>query len=189
MKDIASHILDLTENSIRAKASKIMVTLDFKHNIHGVLLHITDNGCGMNQQQLNEIFDPFFTSRTTRQVGLGLPLAKMNAERSGGHIKIDSCLGKGTFVEVLFCNNNIDSLPLGDIAGILTFFLTSNSSLDVRFVVKNLYNEFSLSTHELIEVFGEQRMNQTSNIKKIKELINNNLEQIMEVSKWQKLPQ
>ena len=96
MKDLASHILDIVQNSIRAEATKVEIKVTEDQEKDSLVIEITDNGSGMDEAALARVRDPFFTSRTVRKVGLGIPLLQQNAERTGGKIEINSNIGKGT---------------------------------------------------------------------------------------------
>ena len=101
MKDLASHIMDIVQNSIRAEAQKIEITICEDHGRDSFVIEINDNGTGMDEITLARVRDPFFTSRTVRKVGLGIPLLQQNAERTGGKVLISSQLGKGTKLQSL----------------------------------------------------------------------------------------
>ena len=99
MKDISFHILDIVQNSLHAGADKIVIEM-IENTKEGTLtLTITDNGSGMDQRMVDQVTDPFFTSSTTKKVGLGLPLLKQNAEQTGGVFEVSSELNKGTVVQ------------------------------------------------------------------------------------------
>ena len=102
MKDLASHIMDIVQNSIRACAGEIDITLMESQIQNTLTITIHDNGCGMTPETLAKVRDPFFTSRTVRKVGLGIPLLQQNAERTGGKLDITSTPGKGTTVTATF---------------------------------------------------------------------------------------
>ncbi len=117
MRELALHLLDIAENSISAKASHIQIVVE-EDIIHDRLrMSVQDNGVGMDAQTAARVIDPFFTSRTTRKVGLGIPLLKAAAEACNGSLKITSAPGQGTRVEVEFQHSHIDRMPLGDLAG------------------------------------------------------------------------
>ncbi len=118
MKDLSLHILDIVQNAIKAKATAIDIIVQDKDN-KALDISIIDNGTGITPEMLATIDDPYTTSRTTRKVGLGIPLFKQNAERTGGHLHITSELGKGTELTAQFHQNNIDCLPLGDVSGVV----------------------------------------------------------------------
>jgi anti-sigma regulatory factor (Ser/Thr protein kinase) len=116
MREIALHLLDIAENSVAANATLIEISVleDLKNDRLKAV--IVDNGKGMDTDTVLRVSDPFVTTRTTRKVGLGIPLLKAAAEACDGHLKIDSHLGKGTRLEVEFQRSHIDRMPLGDLA-------------------------------------------------------------------------
>ncbi len=150
MKDLAMHIMDITENSVRAGAEEIGVCLEYGG---GKLdLTIRDNGCGMDKEMVQRVTDPYVTSRTTRKVGLGLPLLKMNVLQTGGSLRVDSEPGVGTVVKAQFCTAHIDCIPNGDLSGTLALLITGNPKVNFSLEVKNGDQSFDLSTRELEEV-------------------------------------
>ena len=110
---------------------------------------IKDNGCGMDSEFLKNVIDPFTTKRTTRRVGLGIPLLKLAAENTGGGIKITSEPGVGTSIEATFGYSHIDREPLGDISGTIHQLITSYEGTDFVYTHKVGKKEFSLDTREL----------------------------------------
>lgn len=120
MRELALHLLDIAENSVAARADNITITVieDLKTDL--LYMEVTDDGCGMDAEMVAKVIDPFITSRTTRKVGLGIPLLKAAAEACNGYLKIESEPGKGTVVSVSFQRSHIDRMPLGDLPG--TFF-------------------------------------------------------------------
>ena len=119
MKELALHVYDLMENSTAANSTLVELTIkdSLKDNIYAFT--IRDNGKGMSPEFLAKVTDPWTTSRTTRKVGLGLPLIKMNTENCGGGMKIESEVGKGTTLNFWFQHDNIDRPPMGDLSGTL----------------------------------------------------------------------
>lgn len=117
MREIALHLLDIAENSVSAGASRIEMLVEEDLVNDRLKLAIQDNGRGMDEQLLKQVTDPFVTSRTTRKVGLGLPLIKAAAEACQGRFQISSIPGQGTCVEIEFQHSHIDRMPLGDLAG------------------------------------------------------------------------
>ena len=112
MKDLSLNVLDVAHNSISAGASLIEVTLAEEADL--LTISIKDNGCGIAPEMLKTVTDPFTTSRTTRKVGMGLPLFKLAAQQSGGDLTIESTVGVGTVVNTSFFTSNIDCPPIGD---------------------------------------------------------------------------
>lgn len=124
MREIALHILDIAENSISAAADRIEIKINEDMSQDLLEINILDNGMGMDAKTVDNIADPFITSRTTRKVGLGIPFFKAAAEACDGSFKIESQPGIGTNVSASFKHSHIDRMPLGDITGtILTLFL------------------------------------------------------------------
>lgn len=175
MNDLSMHILDIVQNSISAGATLIVIVVDedIKNNI--LLISIKDNGKGMTPQQVSKLSDPFFTSRTTRKVGMGIPLFKQSAEQSGGTIKIDSEVGKGTCVEATFGYDNIDRPPLGDVANAVILLVSSNPDLDFEFVYRYNGEEYEFKTAEVKEILEGMSLNNPSVIKYLSEMLSENV--------------
>ena len=119
MRELSLNVMDIVQNSVRAGASLITVQVAESKKHDTLTITITDNGCGMSAEQVKSVIDPFFTTRTTRKVGLGVPLFKMEAEMTGGSFQIDSEEGKGTKVTAVFRPSHVDMIPLGDIASVI----------------------------------------------------------------------
>src|SRR5665811_437275 len=134
MKTLSDHILDILQNSVNAKSTliKIRIEKDKKNDL--CKLKIKDNGCGMDEQTLLQASKPFFTTRKTRKVGLGLALLKQNAERANGTFSIWSEVNKGTNVEATFQFSNVDRTELGDVWNV--FYLTMLGNENVDFELK-----------------------------------------------------
>lgn len=129
------HILDIVENSIAVSASKVEVTVieDMKEDLLSVV--IKDNGQGMSEKRLEKALDPFFTTKSVRRVGLGLPLLAQAARESGGEIEIVSKVGQGTRVRATFQHSHPDRKPLGDIPETMRVLRASHP--DIEFVYKH----------------------------------------------------
>jgi hypothetical protein len=115
LRELSLHILDIAENSVQAKAKNIEVSVGEDTVSDRLRIVIKDNGKGMNPESVAQVTNPFFTSRTTRKVGLGLPFLKEAAESCNGYLKIDSAEGIGTKIYVEFQRSHIDRMPLGDL--------------------------------------------------------------------------
>ncbi len=132
MKDLSLHILDIVQNSIRAGAREVNVLLSAGND--GMLsLQVTDDGMGMNQEQLSQVKDPFFTTRTTRKIGLGVSLLTQKAVQAGGSLTILSEPGEGTELKAIFQTTHPDCPPLGDIPGCAWMLMASNPDLRLVF--------------------------------------------------------
>lgn len=178
MKTISEHVLDIVQNSVRAKATliEIIVEEDKKNDIYA--LEIKDNGCGMNSEILEKATNPFFTSRNTRKVGLGLSLLKQNAEQANGFFRIDSEEKKGTKVKAVFQLSNVDRPPLGDIWESWYLTLVSNENVELRYRHKTEEGEFTLTSTELKTMLGNVSLKQKEIRNGILELFQNNLKEI-----------
>jgi predicted metal-dependent phosphoesterase TrpH len=133
MEDLSLHILDIVENSIAAQADRIEILIDEDSDKDTFSLEIRDNGKGMDDETRKNAFDPFFTSRRTRKVGLGIPLLEQAAQQSGGSLEIASQCGQGTTVKAVFQLSHPDRKPLGDIAETLRTILGGYPDVDLHF--------------------------------------------------------
>ena len=125
MRDLSLHILDLMQNSIRAQAKVVSLSVLLKDD--GMLcVIIEDDGCGMSEELLSRVTSPFATTRTTRKVGLGIPMMAENCRLTGGDLSIESTLGVGTKLTATLDTSSIDCLPLGDLPGTVTTLVTMN---------------------------------------------------------------
>ena len=158
MRELSLNVMDIAQNSISAGAS--LITLEVEEDLTRDLLRISvkDNGRGMTPEQVQNVTDPFYTTRTTRNVGLGVPLFKMEAEMTGGHFTIDSTVGVGTDLTAVFHPSSVDMIPLGDINGTVQLLVPGNPERD--FLYSRRYKDhggergFALDTRELRAVLG-----------------------------------
>lgn len=150
MNNLSFHITDIASNSIRAQATEVEVAITVTDEI--IQIRITDNGCGMDAETLARVRNPFYTTRMTRKVGLGLPFLIQNAEQTGGSVEIVSELGKGTVVTARFKANHIDLPPWGDLPGTIATLITGNPDTNICFAYQNGEQEpFTISTEEIKE--------------------------------------
>lgn len=126
MRDLSLHLLDIVQNSLKAGASRIEIRIDADTVRDRLSIDVIDNGCGMSEAFLSKVTDPFTTSRTTRSVGLGVPLFREAATITGGSFDIDSTVGVGTRLRAEFVISSIDRLPIGDMADTLTGLVLSD---------------------------------------------------------------
>jgi anti-sigma regulatory factor (Ser/Thr protein kinase) len=178
MKDLALHILDILQNSVTAGATLVKLQVDEIPAKNKYLVKFIDNGKGMDAEMAQHVTDPFFTTRTTRKVGLGLPLLKQNAERTGGSLTIKSEPGKGTEVDVMFVYSHIDRLPTGDISGTLALTVSSYPAIDFIYTHTTPGGTFIFDTVEIKETLGDLPINNPQVIAFMKDLISDNLKEI-----------
>jgi anti-sigma regulatory factor (Ser/Thr protein kinase) len=154
MTEISLNILDVAENSTKAGAALVTITVDADFEADQLTVSIEDNGCGMTPEQVERVTDPFFTSRTTRKVGLGVPFFKYAAESTGGSFQIESTIGVGTTVTATFTLSHIDRMPLGDINSTIHTLVVYHPDTD--FVYHYRYNgkSFTMDTREFKEILG-----------------------------------
>ncbi len=154
MRDLSLHLLDLAQNSITAGAS--LVTIRIRITAEGILtMVLEDNGKGMSAELLERVTSPFATTRTTRKVGLGIPMMKENAEKAGGSFRLESEPGKGTKLTAVLDTRNIDCLPLGDLTGtLLSLMLTNPLTPDFLFEGETAQGSCSFDTREVRAALG-----------------------------------
>ena len=155
LPEISLNVLDIAQNSIKAGATLVEIEVARKPEEEFLMLSITDNGCGMDEEQLEHVIDPFFTSRSTRKIGLGVPFLKQAAEASGGDFSITSKKGVGTQVKATFHTDHIDCMPLGDINSTIFSLVTINEQLDFTYTYKVDDRQFTLDTREIREILGD----------------------------------
>ena len=159
MRELSLHILDVVENAIEANAAH--VDLQITEDMDADLLQITviDDGSGMDADAVRRVRDPFFTTRKTRHVGLGIPLFAAAAERCEGALAVASTPGEGTTIEAQFRHSHIDRAPLGDLPGTLVCILMNDRNVDLRFrhtrVVCGAAHTFELDTIQIRHVLGD----------------------------------
>lgn len=155
MRELSLHILDIAKNSVKAGADLIEIDVLENEAKNLLTIGINDNGCGMSEEFLKTVKDPFSTTRTTRKVGMGIPLFLAAAEQCGGGLTITSEEGVGTKVFVTFQYNHIDRAPLGDMAGTMTTLISGSPKIDFLYRHTKNGKEFVLDTRELRKVLGE----------------------------------
>ena len=176
MRELSLNILDIAQNSISAGASLITIEVSENTIDQTLLIGVYDNGKGMSEEQVKSVIDPFFTTRTTRKVGMGIPLFKMAAEQTGGSLEIKSELGVGTEVKAYFKTDSVDFTPLGDVASTIQMLITMN--IDRDFVYKHTVNEkeFVCDTREIKEILGDVPLDTYEVSQWLKDFITENTE-------------
>lgn len=152
MQELSLNVLDIAQNSIRAGANLIQISVLERTEDAFLEISISDNGCGMTPEQVEHVMDPFFTTRTTRKVGLGVPFFKMSAEATGGDFSIASQPGVGTKTTARYHTDHIDMLPIGDMNATILALITMNPALDFVYTRSVNEKQYVLDTRELKEV-------------------------------------
>ncbi len=151
MEDLSLHILDIVENAISAKAKKIEILVMEEPGENRLTIEIRDDGIGMDEEASKKAADPFFTTRSSRRVGLGLSLLAQAAEEAGGTLRIESSLGKGTRVTATFQYRHIDRKPLGSMVETMMTLLLGNPDLDISYTHEKEGRSYTLCGHWLKE--------------------------------------
>lgn len=159
MKELSLNILDIAQNSVKAEADRIKITIEETDST--LTFSVEDNGCGMTPDFLKSVTDPFCTTRTTRKVGLGIPLLKLAAEQTGGKLEIESKHvslypdSHGTKTSALFYKNHMDFTPLGDIISTVVTLIQGQPDIGWSFVHKMKDKTVELHTDEMKEILGD----------------------------------
>lgn len=155
MRELSLNVMDVAQNSVRAEAKLVYITVTESDRDDSLSITISDDGCGMTQEQVSQVIDPFFTTRTTRKVGLGVPLFKLSAEQTGGSFSIESSVGVGTTTKASYVKSHVDMTPLGDINSTVEILIRCNPDIDFVFTHSTDTASFTLDTRELREVLGD----------------------------------
>ena len=160
MKELSLNILDIAENSVKAEST--LLHIHIKEDETTLYLSVSDDGCGMKEDFLRSVTDPFSTTRTTRKVGLGIPLLKLAAEQTGGYVKVSSRHksefpdSHGTLTEALFYKQHIDFTPMGDIISTVTTLIQGSPEIDFEFRHEAPDLEVLMDTRQVREILGDE---------------------------------
>jgi anti-sigma regulatory factor (Ser/Thr protein kinase) len=181
MRDLSMHVLDIVQNSIKANAELITVT--FTRDENNVLTFtVEDDGCGMSAEFLAKVTDPFTTTRTTRKVGLGIPMLKQSSEMAGGTFHLESEVGKGTTISASFDLKNIDCIPMGEMCdSLLTLVILNPDRPEFVFKATSPTSEAYFDTRMVREAVGGISLNESDISAWMKESIDEEFKPILEV--------
>lgn len=175
MHELSLHILDLVENSTAAGADIVSVTVEEDSRRDEMRIRIADNGKGMDATMVAKVIDPFVTSRTTRKVGLGLPLMDMTTRMCGGGLSIESTIGSGTVVKAVWKLKHLDRPPLGNIRVTLKTILVLNPQILFRYEHKVDDCCFSIDSAEIRSALGDLPLTQPEVLNWLDEYLKSNL--------------
>ena len=180
MRELSLNVMDVAQNSVRAEASLVTITVTESDKDDNLTISIEDNGCGMTEEQVQQVIDPFFTTRTTRKVGLGLPLLKQNTEQTGGSMKIESELGVGTTVTAVFGLTHLDRPPMGDLAGTMVLTIAAHPEIHFVFHFQRVKDgkeevEYVLDTDEVYEALDGVSLQEPEVMAYLKEMVEENI--------------
>ena len=178
MRELALHLLDIAENSVAADAGDITIAVDEDTKKDRLKISVEDNGKGMDEEMVARVIDPFVTSRTTRKVGLGIPLLKAAAEGCNGYLRINSALGKGTRLEAEFQRSHIDRMPLGDLAGTWFELLVAWPQIHWTFRYRSNGNEFLFDDAPIKNELGDVSLSEPAILTYLRETLQDGVKNI-----------
>jgi hypothetical protein len=155
MLELSKHILDIAENSIRAGCRKVLITVIEDLKADTLTLEISDDGKGMNGDEIERALDPFYTTKKVRRVGLGLPMLKLAAELAGGSFRMVSQEGRGTTVNVTFGHSHIDRQPLGDVGLTMASLIIGSPQVDFVYTHRKNGRLYRLDTRDIRHELGD----------------------------------
>lgn len=182
MTELSLNVLDVAQNSIRAKASLTEISVEIHTDKNSLVITVEDNGCGMDKETVKRAADPFFTTRTAGKTGFGVPFFKMSAEMTGGSFKIVSEKDKGTKMTAYYVLDSINRMPLGDMPSVIEALTLCNTDIDFIYnysvdgkgftfdtvKVKKILEGVPLNTPEVKQFIGEFLRENTEEINKKK---------------------
>lgn len=174
MTEISLNILDVAENSTRAGATLVTITVSADTAADKLTVTISDDGCGMTKDEVTHVTDPFFTTRKTRKAGLGIPFFKYAAESTGGSFSIESEPGIGTAVTAVFILSHIDRMPLGDMNSTIETLITCHPDTDFLYIYRYDKASFELDTRSFREILGDIPFNTPEVSAYIKDFLSEN---------------
>ena len=181
MTELSLNILDITENSVKAGSKLTEITVEAKVSDNSLRVIIDDKGCGMSEEQVKKVIDPFYTTRTTRKVGLGVPFFRESALSTGGSFDIKSKQGVGTTVTAVYRLDHIDRMPMGDICATIHTLVVMHDDVDFIFNYSLDDNGFRMDTREFREILGDISFKEPEVSNYIKEYLKENINQVGQI--------
>jgi K+-sensing histidine kinase KdpD len=178
MKELSLNILDIVQNSIRAEADEITISIHESINDDIYQIVIADNGTGIPDEILKNVTDPFVTTRKKRRMGLGLPFLKFHAELTGGGLEIKSEEGKGTEVKASFSFKHIDRQPLGDIIGVLVILMAANQKVNFIYQHTTEKGQYRFSSKETMQYLEIDTLQNRLLLRELSVMISESLKEI-----------
>ncbi len=176
MNELSLHIYDIVQNSVRANAKNVWIYIDEAIDDNKLVITVKDDGYGMTREMVENVRNPFFTTRTTRRVGLGISLLEMHAEQCNGYLMIDSEEGVGTILSVMFEYDHINRSPLGNMAETIYLLSLGDSNIIYKHNING--NTFDYDKSELLEILGDVPLTNLDVKLWIEDYINENLKSI-----------
>jgi len=185
MVELSLHVLDIVQNSVEAEARTIRVSVRDSLDENVIHLNIEDDGKGMDPDLTVRVSDPFFTTRTTRKVGLGIPLLKQVAEASDGELTISSEIGKRTTVTARFHRDHVDRPPLGDMAATIAVALATNPGIRFVYQHEGPGGEFVFDSMEVQWVLGDVPVTDPAVVQWVKQYLRDRIKQAQGVDRFE----
>lgn len=178
VQDLSLHILDIVENSLTAGAGRVEIRIEEDLRTDRMVLEIIDDCCGMDETMVKQALDPFFTTKTVRRVGLGLPLLAEACRICNGELCLQSCPGEGTTVKATFQHSHIDRKPLGQMGDTLITLIVGHPEVDLLYEHRKDGKVFSLDTREIKSDLGDVPLNAPQVVSALRTLIFSGLEEL-----------
>jgi hypothetical protein len=178
VQDLSLHILDIVENSLAAGAKRVEIRIVEDLRADRMTVEINDDGSGMDEDMVRKALDPFFTTKTVRRVGLGLPLLAEACRMSNGELRLDSCPGKGTRVKATFQHSHIDRKPVGRMGDTLITLVVGHPEVELLYEHRKDGRSFSLDTREIKSDLGDVPLNAPPVVSALRTLILSGLEEL-----------
>jgi len=175
MLELAAHILDIAENSVRAGAGLVEIIINEDDANNFLSIEINDDGSGMTKEEIKKACDPFYTTKTVRRVGLGIPLLADAAERAGGKLDLKSIKGKGTKLKATFQLDHLDRQPMGDIISTLIILIAGNCDIDFLYRHRRNERQFELDTRDIRKEIDDIPINHPEILKYIRNVLEDGL--------------
>lgn len=175
MEELSFHIVDIVQNSVAAGASRIDVRIFESEREDLLRISIIDNGSGMNEQTVQNVQDPFYTTKSYKKVGLGVPLFKETALHCDGGFVIDSEPGRGTDITASFRKSHIDLPPMGNLSDTVLCSIVGSENVNIVFEIKQDSDEFVISTDDIREQVGDVSLSHPEIYAFLRDYINENL--------------
>lgn len=169
MEEISLHILDIAENSVAAEANKIEIRIAEDKERDLLSVEIKDNGIGMDEETIKKTLDPFYTTKTARRFGLGLPLLAEAAKAANGNLTIRSKKGAGTKIKAIFQLSHIDRQPLGDIGQTIITLVIGNPEVDIIYMYQGNHHNYRLDTRKIKTRLKGKPINSPEGIRMLRE--------------------
>ncbi len=175
MDELSLNLLDIVQNSIHANATLITINVIDHQQMNCIGFEVIDNGCGMTDEQVSKVIDPFYTTRTTRTVGFGIPFLQQLADETDGELKLSSVLNSGTKLSLKLKKDNIDVPVMGNLADTLFTIIQANQTIDFYFKYLDDVHEFIFDSKEIKEILDGVDINSPEIILWIKDYIKEGL--------------